>query len=656
MISDKSLALSRIGFGIILTLDVLVRSTDCELHYSGKGILPIEAMLDLGNTTMFSFHFIHSSLLYQRILLLLQIIFSISFLLGFKTKKSNFLCWIFLISIHNRNILILNSGDDLLRLLLFWSLFLPLGNKYSIDSIFHKQKEKPIQLAYFAFKFQIAWMYIETYLLKTGPLWKSGMSAIHALSDIQFTTYFGIFLLNNSPDWFLIFSSHFTLLIEIILPILILLSNISIGPKWIQKSSEIICFFSIFGVFSLHFSFALCMEIGFFPFIPIVGSLILIPASFWKYGENRKKNRKQSTTIEITISKSYFWESLIIIVGNFFNFKPKFVDNIEINNIKNTDLRYFFVITKDKQEKHDLISFILYWLKIKRINSCIFIFVFQLCFMVTPLGIIFWIFFPTHFLLLLPIVITFQLFITLLEMINLGVKFKNFCLFVILFFYSFVFYLLNMEIVENPGNYFHNCKKILVTIALIYIILLVTQKHFEYDVPGWEKIEWIGATLRFDQYWGMFAPDPPLHTGYWMLPAVIKHQNGSILKPDLLANHFSQLPIQNQEYFGFLSSSKLPFESLNLGNSVDTQLLDLPSSGYKGQRWRKYFMNVKLEVFQPFAEYYLDFLCSHWNERVTDEYQLIKISLEYNSTLITSPYTRNLTESSEIFRFGSLVC
>lgn len=71
---------------------------------------------------------------FQIIIHVVTLIFALFFLVGFKTRASNILLWLLVLSLHNRNVLILNSGDDLLRMLLFWSIFMPVGDRFSLDS------------------------------------------------------------------------------------------------------------------------------------------------------------------------------------------------------------------------------------------------------------------------------------------------------------------------------------------------------------------------------------------------------------------------------------------------------------------------------------------------------------------------------------------
>jgi len=82
---------------------------------------------------------------------------------GYKTKTVLILSTILVISVDLRNPYVASYADTLFRLLLFWAIFLPLGNKWSIDSIKTTTKTKTsilTQIAGFFILFQMLAMYI----------------------------------------------------------------------------------------------------------------------------------------------------------------------------------------------------------------------------------------------------------------------------------------------------------------------------------------------------------------------------------------------------------------------------------------------------------------------------------------------------------------
>ena len=277
----------RILLGIIIILDLLVRSTDMIAHYSQHSIIPPESMVELGGGYFISLHFISTTILFQRILFSISLLFAFLFTLGFHTKISNIISWLLLLSIHNRNVLLLNSGDELLRLIIFWAIFIPLGSEFSIDKYLsnkrNKNKKQITSIGTMVIKIQLCWMYLETYLVKSGDNWKAGFGTYYALSDVEFTKEFGYLVLEYSPISLLTLLSHFTLFLEILLPFLIIFPIVPIwrGSEKLSKISEAVQILGALVVLALHTGFGMCMEIGFFPFIPVAVVVGFLPALFW---------------------------------------------------------------------------------------------------------------------------------------------------------------------------------------------------------------------------------------------------------------------------------------------------------------------------------------------------------------------------------------
>ena len=231
---ERSLALSRVALGVIIILDICVRARDMEAHYGENGLSPTNVSLEMGGPALFSFHFLYPhALAYHQFLFYLAGLSALACVVGFFTPIFWCLSWLFLVSTQNRNLLILNSGDDLLRLLFFWGHFLPLGNVFSWDAG-KRNRERVGEWASLAWKLQLSWMYAETWILKDGHLWRAGLGAYHALSDIQFTTWTGTLLLHWIPSEVWIAASHGTLWVEIILPLLLLVPAVESAryPGW----------------------------------------------------------------------------------------------------------------------------------------------------------------------------------------------------------------------------------------------------------------------------------------------------------------------------------------------------------------------------------------------------------------------------------------
>ncbi len=281
-IDPRALSIFRIFIAIILFFDLFVRSFSLTAHYTDFGTLPLsfyfERYIDTG---WISIHLYNGSLIYQSLLFGISFIFAVSLFLGYKTKISTIASWFLLISLHSRNPTILQGGDVMLRVLLFWAMFLPLNLRYSLDSKFgkiNKNNKKLYSFGTAGILLQVAFVYFFSALTKTGNDWyPDGTAIYYALQLDQFATHLGKFLL-NFPD-LLSAMTYFVYFLELIGPILLF------SPIFFKQFRLA----SSFSFFAVLIGMALCMRLGHFPFIGIAAFTLFLPGFFFDYLSNKIK-------------------------------------------------------------------------------------------------------------------------------------------------------------------------------------------------------------------------------------------------------------------------------------------------------------------------------------------------------------------------------
>ncbi len=268
----RSLALLRIGISFVLLLDLCIRLGDLEAHYTNLGVLPLTALFEYAwHPYHFSLYTAASSFPLMVFLFGLNITCVIGLLLGYRTRLFTFLCWIFIISLHNRNPLVHQAGDDLLRLILFWSLFLPWGYYYSLDAKTNSIKPKNKRTQYrsfacFGYILQIFYVYFFSALHKTSPEWTTDFTALYyALSLDQILMPFGKLI--YPYEGFLTILTAATYYTEMLLPFVLF---IPFFTGWWR-----LIFVAIIG--SLHLGIALSLNVGLFPLISTIVMLGLLP-------------------------------------------------------------------------------------------------------------------------------------------------------------------------------------------------------------------------------------------------------------------------------------------------------------------------------------------------------------------------------------------
>jgi hypothetical protein len=294
-IDRRSLGLLRILLAVLVLCDLLGRSGDLAAHYTDSGIFPRAALLarDPGNWAPYlSVHMLTGSTLGEAILFLLAAVWGIALLVGYRTTLATVATWYLLSSLQIRNNLIQNSADDLLRMLLFWSMFLPLGARFSLDDRLKKRRppDRPpepqrfLSVASAALLLQVGFLYWFAVASKTDPCWREdGMAVYYTLSIDLYATSVGQFLL-NFPQ-LLQLMTWATLWIEALGP------TLAFSPVATPNLRLIVV--PLFLAFHLVF-LNVCLDLGAFHYVSAVAWVPFIPTIFWDKLERRFGRQKRA--------------------------------------------------------------------------------------------------------------------------------------------------------------------------------------------------------------------------------------------------------------------------------------------------------------------------------------------------------------------------
>lgn len=270
----RSLALMRISIGVLIISDIAVRSTDLLAHYTDEGVLPRAYIFDNWDSHYhLSLHLLSGDLYFQVFLFLFAALVGFFLIIGFHTRSMTFLSWIMMVSIQNRNPLVLQGGDVVFRLILFWAIFLPWGEYFSVDSLKRGVKNKiskhTISAWTIGYALQLLMIYYFSSILKSGYEWHQGATAVYyTLSLDQFTTPLGRFLLRY-PD-IMSFLTRGTWYFEAWGPFVYFIPI----KSWIFRT------LLVFGFIGMHASFAATMHLGHFSYVMIAAWLGLLPTEF----------------------------------------------------------------------------------------------------------------------------------------------------------------------------------------------------------------------------------------------------------------------------------------------------------------------------------------------------------------------------------------
>lgn len=256
------LGIFRVLFGGLLIVDLFRRWGVLRDFYSNDGILPNHFSLfrPLGRD-VFSLLHAFSSPGQVHVFFALALVVFVTFALGYRTKLFHVLSLVCITSLNARNILVENGGTVVVNLLCFWTLFLPLGARFSVDALLASlrreresnaadlrraqeasladdsgdqgaAKNRDYALAMLALLLQWSVIYFFNTVNKLpGEGWQDG-SALHwFLHQDRIVTAFGIFLREHAPYVLLRFGTYATLAIELVLSFILLVPFWQVGLR-----------------------------------------------------------------------------------------------------------------------------------------------------------------------------------------------------------------------------------------------------------------------------------------------------------------------------------------------------------------------------------------------------------------------------------------
>jgi hypothetical protein len=272
----RSLALFRIGAAAMILADLALRARYIEENYTDAGVEPRTIVLDyLQSGTLPAVHLLGGSYWFQVLLFVIAAVFALMLLIGWRTRIATVASWYLLDSLHRRRFLFLDGGDLALRLVLFWSIFLPLGARYAMDAR-RRARTGPslehgtvLSAASAALLLQVAYIYFFGGVLKAGPEWQAGTALYYALREDWWARPLGAYL-RQFPDlmWWLTWAARD---FEIV-GSLLLFSPIFTG---------VLRTIMVVALWGFLMAIGVCLQVGLFPWICGVALLPFVPAWAW---------------------------------------------------------------------------------------------------------------------------------------------------------------------------------------------------------------------------------------------------------------------------------------------------------------------------------------------------------------------------------------
>ncbi|WP_209544965.1 HTTM domain-containing protein [Halorubrum trapanicum] len=297
----RALAAFRIGLGALLIADLLRRSRSLTAFYTDAGVLPRRALF-ADYSEVYSLHALSGEPWAVASLFAVAGVVALALFVGYRTRLATVVSWLLLLSLQARNPMVLNAGDALFAMLLFWGVFLPLGARWSVDAIRRSDAKNSgdgatpdagdgaedetapetgpsagdrgsavATVASMGVLLQMLVMYVTNGVHKLeGDLWMSGEAVAYVMQADHFT-----YLLGNHITAFPALLRAFTVVWIALLfasPLLVVLTGF---PRAAVASLFV----------GMHVGMAATMRIDLFPVIAVVGFVPFYQTPVWDAAE-----------------------------------------------------------------------------------------------------------------------------------------------------------------------------------------------------------------------------------------------------------------------------------------------------------------------------------------------------------------------------------
>jgi predicted DCC family thiol-disulfide oxidoreductase YuxK len=293
-IDARSLGLFRIGLAALLLVDLAGRARDVRDFYTNAGLLPNHTMLWRPQVERLFSVFLPASLGAE-----VWVTFAIcaacyfALLVGWRTRVFQIVCFLLATSLHNRVLFVEGWGAVVMASLLLWTLFLPLGRRFSVDALRASLRARPderpadlaparlpppddrpaVSLACLGVLLQLAAILWFDRANQTGATWRDGTALHYLLWQARVVTSTGAWARVNLSPGTLAALTHAILGLELAVPILVLAPVLR---HWTRG-------LAIIALVGLHVGLALLVKLGGFAGAMIAFAPLLLTDGHWRW-------------------------------------------------------------------------------------------------------------------------------------------------------------------------------------------------------------------------------------------------------------------------------------------------------------------------------------------------------------------------------------
>lgn len=271
-IDYRTLAVFRVFAGILIIIDILLRSRNLNTFYTENGLLSEEIIAQGTENSLGILLFGDSTTVI--IVFCIQILFALLLIIGYKTRLAIVISFLLVVTIDSANPFVTSYADTLFRYLLFWAMFLPLGYKWSVDSALSDKKERNRSsveiIASAMILIQMFIMYFVNGFKKfqNHDSWING-DAIISILHYERVTFFLTEYVLLIPDTIIALMGLYWYIFLLVLSWFLIIT--------VGRARYVIAIGFAIG----HLGLALTTRIGAFSFVSILGLILFFQSEFW---------------------------------------------------------------------------------------------------------------------------------------------------------------------------------------------------------------------------------------------------------------------------------------------------------------------------------------------------------------------------------------
>lgn len=305
----RTLGFTRILLGFYLIGDLFRRTWTWKDMFALEGVLPNHVNLFRRQADNFSIVNAFSTSGELWVLWAIILATYLCLLVGYRTKLMQVLSLVWVVSMNGRVLIVENGGYVVHNLLLLWTAFLPMGDRFSIDAMrasLRRRRErgaadlndrstlddpdKPdlyVSLLGIVILLQISAIYFFNVVHKTGPAWKNGTAVHYVLYVDRMANPIIALVRDHIPNWMVLFLTKTAMAFEASIPVCALAP---LGRAWARR-------LVIFMMCALHIGFGVTFVLGPFAWALCVWSTLLFGREDWEIAARTMRRLHRARTV-----------------------------------------------------------------------------------------------------------------------------------------------------------------------------------------------------------------------------------------------------------------------------------------------------------------------------------------------------------------------